>query len=102
MATAAAALPIYPGQRVLVEIRFFLHGVPTDPTVAKCMIKDPTGSQTTLTYPDDDFTRRDTGWFEANVTVDRAGLWSFRGEAAGIVDANGEISITVSPSAFTL
>jgi len=98
--TATAALPIYPGSRILVEIRFYLLGVPTDPTVARCLVKDPTGSETILTYPDASFTKRDTGWFEANITVDQAGTWRFRGEAAGVVDANDEIQITVVPSNF--
>ena len=100
MTTAAAALPIYPGQRILVECRFFLLGVPTDPVVARMLIKDPTGSQTILTYPDVSFTKRDTGWFEANITVDQAGDWLFRGEAAGTVDANNEIIVRVEPSNF--
>jgi hypothetical protein len=100
VATAAAALPIYPGQRILVEVRFYLLGVPTDPTVAKCYVKNPAGTLVVLTYPDAAFTRRDTGWFEANITVDQPGTWLFRGEAAGVVDANNEIMVNVSPSSF--
>lgn len=100
MSTAAAALPIYPGQRILVEVRFYLLGVPTDPTVAKCYIKQPSGTTVILTYPDASFTKRDTGWFEANVTVDQAGPWLFRGESAGICDSATEIQVNVSPSSF--
>lgn len=95
-----AALPIYPGQRILVEVRFYLQGVPTDPTVAKCLVLDPTGSETILTYPAENFTRRDSGWFEANVTVNQPGTWKFRGEAAGIVDAVQETNVYVTPSDF--
>lgn len=93
--------PIYPGQRIFVEVKFYLLGVPTDPTVARCLIKDPTGNTVILTYPDDDFTRRDLGFFEANITVDEAGTWRFRGEAAGVVDAAQETSLSVSASAFS-
>lgn len=100
MSTAAAALPIYPGQRILVEVRFYLLGVPTDPTVAKCYVKHPSGSQTILTYPDASFTRRSAGWFEANITVDVAGTWLFRGESAGVCDSATETKIDVVPSSF--
>lgn len=78
----------------------YLLGVPTDPTVARCLILDPDGALTVLTYPAETFTRRDLGLFEANVTVNKAGTWKFRGEAAGVVDAVQETSITVSPSPF--
>lgn len=92
---------IFPGQRVLVEIKFWLLGVPTDPTVARCLIIDPGGSQTILTYPAATFTRRDQGFFEASITVDQAGSWQFRGEAAGVVDAVDETTIVVSGSSFS-
>jgi len=91
---------IFPGQRVLVEIKFYLNGVPTDPTVARCLVIDPTGSLTILTYPADIFTRRDQGFFEASVTLNRAGSWQFRGEAAGIVDAVDETTLLVNSSSF--
>lgn len=91
---------VYPGQRVLVEIKCRLQGVPTDPTVMRCLIKNPSGSTVTLTYPDEDFTRRDIGFFEANVTVDAPGVWHFRGEAAGVIDGVQETALTVSPSVF--
>lgn len=91
---------VYTGQRVLVEIKMLLAGVPTDPTVARCLVRDPTGSTTTLTYPNEEFTRRDVGFFEANVTVDKPGVWHFRGEAAGVVDGVSETSITVQDSLF--
>lgn len=92
---------IYPGQRILVEIKCRLAGVLTDPTVMRCLIRDPSGSQTVLTYPDDEFTKRDTGFFEANVTVNAPGVWMFRGEAAGIVDGVEETAITVHDSPFS-
>jgi hypothetical protein len=93
--------PIYPGQRILVEIKFYLNGVPTDPVVARCLIIDPTGSETILTYPATTFTKRDSGFFEASVTLDRAGSWQFRAEAAGTVDAVDETAIVVSNTSFT-
>jgi hypothetical protein len=91
---------IFPGQRVLAEIKFYRLGVPTDPVVARCLVKDPAGSLTVLTYPADTFTRRDQGFFEASVTVDQPGTWQFRGEAAGIVDAVDETTLVVADSNF--
>lgn len=94
------ATPIYPGQRMLVEVKFRLLGVPTDPTVARCLILDPDNTLTVLTYPAETFIRRDLGFFEANVTVNKAGTWKFRGEAAGVVDAAQETIIQVAESDF--
>lgn len=92
--------PVYPGQRVLVEVKFFLRGVPTDPTVAQFYVKTPNGSTTILTYPDPNFTRRDQGFFEASIDISTDGTWLFRGVAAGIVDAANEAQLIVSPSSF--
>lgn len=91
---------IYPGQRVVVEIHVRLAGVPTDPLVLRCLVRDPDGSMSTLTYPDEHLTKRDTGFFEANVLMDKPGAWSFRPEAIGIVDGVDEITVAVADSAF--
>ena len=91
---------IYPGQSVIVELRVRLAGVPTDPLVMRCHVREPDGSKTTLTYPDALLTRRDVGFFEANVLLDAPGVWQFRPEAIGTVDGVDEISVTVSDSAF--
>lgn len=95
------AATIYRGQRVLVEIKARLAGVPTDPTVMRCLIRRPDGSQVTLTYPNAELTRKDVGLFEVNVTVAQAGSWRFRGEAAGVVDGIEEIEIAVADTLFT-
>lgn len=92
---------VYKGQRILVEVKVRLAGVPTDPTVMRCLILKPSGTEVILTYPDVEFTKRDTGFFEANITVDQAGVWRFRGEAAGVVDGVEETSVTVLASDFS-
>lgn len=93
---------IFSGQRVLVECTFRLLGVPTDPTVVQCTIKDPSdGSQTVLTYPHTNLTRRELGVFEANVTVNDGGVWWFRFEGAGVVDAVTEIPLEVIQSVMS-
>ena len=92
---------IYPGQRVVVEMHVRLAGVPTDPLVMRCLVRTPDGSQNTLTYPDENLTKRDTGFFEANVLLDVPGMWAFRSEAIGIVDGVDEITVAVADSVFT-
>ena len=94
--------PIYVGQRVLIECIFRLNGVPTDPTVTKCISRSPNGTQSTLVFPAATFTRRSTGWFEASFLVDLPGAWAFRAEAAGIVDAVNEYILTIQPSSLVL
>jgi hypothetical protein len=89
---------IYVGQRILVECECRLSGVPTDPTVLQCTVRSPSGTSVTLNYPDVNLTRRDLGFFEANVTVSEGGTWWVRFEAAGVADAVQEISFEVLSS----
>ncbi len=90
---------IYKGQRVIVDGEFRLAGVPTDPVVVRCLVRAPGGGLSIIAYPSADMTRREAGIYEAYVTVDAAGTWSFRWEGAGTVDAVDEISVEVRPSA---
>jgi hypothetical protein len=94
----AASNLIYVGQRVLIETIFRYSGVPTDPTIVTCTYRSPSGTVSTLTYPDDAFTRRSEGTFEASILVDTAGQWAFRSEGAGVVDAVSEYLMNVYES----
>jgi hypothetical protein len=89
---------VYEGQRVQVEVEIRLFGVPTDPTIAQVTARSPSGSTFILTYPHEDFVRRDTGLFDVAFVVDAPGTWFFRPEAAGVVDAVDEISLEVLAS----
>lgn len=89
---------VYEGQRVQIEMEFRLFGVPTDPTIVQVTARSPTGSNSTLTYPNADFVRRDTGLFDAAFVVDAPGIWFFRPEGAGVVDAVDEIAMEVYAS----
>lgn len=92
-------LPVYVGQRILVEAEFRLLGVPTDPTIVQVSSRNPvTGATVVLTYPATELTRRDIGLYEAAIVVDEAGQWHFRAEGAGVVDAVSECSIDVLAS----
>lgn len=94
---------IYAGQRVIVECTFRLAGVPTDPTVVQCTVKRPdNGSQSTLNYPAPNLTRRELGVYEASILADVGGMWWFRFEGVGVVDAVSEIAQHVEQSAMSL
>lgn len=93
------ARPIFVGQRVLIESTFYLLGVPTDPLVVRCLVRGPSGSLTVLVYPAETLTRRETGLYEASVTVNVPGLWHVRWEGAGTVDAVEELAFEVASSA---
>lgn len=95
---AAATNVIYEGQRILVEMRFRLNGVPTDPTIVSLTTRAPDGGSFVLTYPVEDLTRRDLGFYEADVLVDQAGVWAFRAQGAGVVDTVNEYVLFVAAS----
>lgn len=89
---------VYVGQRVQIECEFRLFGVPTDPTIIQITARSPSGSNSILTYPDEDFTRRDVGLYDAAFVVDVPGTWFFRPEGAGVIDAVDEIPLEVLAS----
>lgn len=92
------ASTVYEGQRILIEVEFRLLGVPEDPTIVLCRSHAPSGTETTLTYPDEAFTRRSQGRFEASFLVNEPGTWTFRAEGAGVVDAVNEYTVNVQAS----
>lgn len=91
---------IYQGQRVRVEINYRLKGVPTNPTIAQVFVKSPSGSVSTITYPDPNFVRISLGKYEVYYTLDEGGTWWFRGEGAGVVDGVEEIPVNVEVTSF--
>ena len=91
---------IYEGQRLRIDVQFRLQGVPKDPLIAQALIKAPSGTVTTLTYPAVSFTRKGLGEFEIYWTVNEPGTWFFRAEGSGVVDAVSELPVSVEVSAF--
>jgi len=91
----------YVGARVLIEGDIRARGVPTDPTLLIFKIRTPSGRHVQITVPDDAINKRDIGLYEANVVVDEAGLWGFRWEGAGVVDAVGEVTLQVIESSVS-
>jgi hypothetical protein len=93
---------VYEGSRIVVECEFRLNGVPTDPLVVQVDVRRPSGSQSTINYPDSELVRVSPGLYNAYVTVDDGGTWWFRIGGFGGIDAVTEKSLEVVPSQFVL
>lgn len=91
---------IYVGQRIRAGMEFRLNGVPTDPTIAQVLIRKPSGSTVTISFPDASFIRNGLGEYEVYYTVDESGTWVIRAVAAGVIDGVDEVSLVVQPSVF--
>lgn len=92
-------LPVYQGQRILLDFEFRLLGVPTDPTIIQVITHNPkTLARIVLTYPAQELTRVNVGTYEAAIQVDDPGQWTFRIEGTGVVDAVTEIYLDVLAS----
>lgn len=94
-------MTVYVGQRVRVECQFRLRGVPTNPTIVQAFIRTPSGSISSLTYPDPNFVNIDIGKYEIYQVVDEPGTWYFRAEGLGAADAVDETPLIVEPSVFS-
>lgn len=89
---------IYVGQVLEIANEFRREGEPDDPTLITVRTKAPSGTTSVITKAG--MTNPAVGEWVATMTVDEPGSWSFRTEAAGVVDAVTEVAITVAPSAF--
>ena len=78
-------------------------GVPTDPTVATCVITDPTGASVTHTVgggpSPNDITHVGTGVFQLLVGSTIIGLWSFNWDGTGTASDLTAGTWTVNPAA---
>lgn len=91
---------IYAGQQLEIDGEFRRNGELLDPTIVKLYSMAPNGSVVILTYPHEDLVRLSVGRYVGNVFADVAGNWSFRLEAAGVIDAVQDTQIEVLPSVF--
>lgn len=85
------------GDPITVTVTFTVAGVPTDPTAVVLTVRAPDGAQTTPVT-----TNPSVGVFEAIVTPDQAGIWTYRFTGSGAVVAVQEGSFAVEPSLFDL
>lgn len=58
-------------------------GAPVDPSVVTLLVTDPSGTQTLYNAPN----HVGTGIFTQDVTLDSKGIWRYRWETEGVVDA---------------
>ncbi len=86
---------IFEGQRVRVLVEYRLSGVPQNPTIAQVFVKAPSGSVSTITYPDVNFVNLSAGVYAVYYVLDEGGTWWFRASGAGIIDGVDEVPVSV-------
>lgn len=88
------------GDRIRVWGEFTdLAGTATDPTTIVCKHQDPSGNETTVTYPTS-IVKASTGRYYLDIDIDEAGTWYYRWNATGAVVAAGETSFVVRATQF--
>lgn len=88
------------GDLVRVEGEFRnLAGALTDPTAVVCKYQDPSGNETTVTYPTS-IVKVATGVYYLDISIDEAGTWYYRWNGTGDVQAAGEHEFTVRATEF--
>ena len=84
------------GDRVTIQATFTdENSVLTDPDTVQLEIKNPAGTVTTPSV-----SNPSTGVYEGSVLFDADGLWWYRWEGTGTVDAAEEGSMSVRESQF--
>lgn len=78
------------GDSVRVTGTFTVASVVTDPTTVTLEVKDPSGNVATYTYALSEVTRSGTGVFYKDLTIDEAGIWTYRWSGTGAVVSAGE------------
>lgn len=90
------------GNGVRLSAQFYNGTTLTDPTEVRCRIIDPTGAETVRIWPSGvGITRDATGTFHADVTPTIAGIWHYRWQSSGQLDAANEGAFTVPASPFS-
>jgi len=89
------------GDQVRSTVTFTLDGVSTDPTTIVRKIKDPAGTETTVTVPDASVTKASDGVYYSDIVATMAGTYYVRWNGTGTVVAAAESSFVVRQSAFT-
>jgi hypothetical protein len=81
------------------------NGAVTDPTTVIFKHKDPTGNIASFTYAgtgtNTALTKLATGTYSLSWSLDEEGLWHYRWEGSGTIQAAEEGMLTVKDSAFS-
>ena len=80
------------GQLVTLQASFAVSGIATDPTTVNLFVQAPSGA-TLNPSP----TRITAGVYQYPLTLSQTGLWSYRWEANGAVQTDGQQTIIVAP-----
>jgi hypothetical protein len=96
----SAAPDVGDARRITLTLRT-LRGLERDPTALFFRALAPDGTETTLTYGDDDeVVREGTGVYRVDFAFTASGAWSVRWEATGDVVAAEEVEVLVRGTAF--
>lgn len=76
-----------------------LAGADADPDTIICKHQDPSGNETTITYPTG-MTKASTGRYYVDLTIDEAGTWYYRFNGTGAIIAAGEQSFIARATQF--
>lgn len=88
------------GDRVRVWGQFATPaGVATDPSAVVCKYQDPSGNETSVTYPAS-IVKASTGRYYLDIDIDEAGTWYYRWAGTGAVVAAGETTFIARTTVF--
>ena len=89
------------GNEAKVSVSFVdASGNATDPTVVELKVKKPSGLIIIYVYSLDEVTKSTTGSYYKDLLLDESGVWFYRWEGIGAVNAAGESKFEVAPSEF--
>ena len=88
------------GDAVRLRVTFTVASVNTDPTTVTLKVKNPTGTTTIYTYALAEITKSATGIYYKDISVDDDGIYAYRFEGTGTVEAATEHKIKVRSSEF--
>jgi hypothetical protein len=88
------------GDAVRVKATFSVSGTATDPTTVTLKVKDPSGTISTYTYALSEVTKETTGIYYKDIMFDEGGMWHYRWEGTGTVQAAGEGLLIVQETKF--
>jgi hypothetical protein len=98
MAIAASTLQHYDlGEPWQVTSTFSVAGINTDPTTVSAIAVDPTGAETTYTYPSANLTKTGTGVYVVSATASVVGTWYVLVTGTGAAAAKERHEFVVDP-----
>ena len=88
------------GDAVRLRVTFTIDSVNTDPTTITLRVKNPVGTKTVYTFALAEITKEATGIYYKDISVDDDGIYAYRFEGTGTVEAASEHKMKVRTSEF--